>query len=120
MLLLDVFSLEKEQPPLFIVCKLSLELKQQSDRKKLSAYESSTSCYDGSPKIVEIDNYRPYTRSRRINTCTSDSGEESQRRNHTSIPATPRLPSIAKTRLVSQFQSSTIFKISNGDLIYGR
>ncbi|KAI3521511.1 hypothetical protein L1887_10981 [Cichorium endivia] len=46
--------------------------------KRLSAYESSTNCYDGSPKIVEIDTYRPHTRSRRINTCTSDSGEESQ------------------------------------------
>lgn len=46
--------------------------------KRHSAYESSTNCYDGSPKIVEIDTYRPHTRSRRINTCTSDSGEESQ------------------------------------------
>ncbi|XP_024971644.1 protein IQ-DOMAIN 14-like [Cynara cardunculus var. scolymus] len=46
--------------------------------KRLSAYESSTNCYDESPKIVEIDTYRPHSRSRRINTCTSDSGEESQ------------------------------------------
>ncbi|KAI3759718.1 hypothetical protein L6452_07731 [Arctium lappa] len=46
--------------------------------KRLSSYESSTNCYDESPKIVEIDTYRPHSRSRRINTCTSDSGEESQ------------------------------------------
>ncbi|KAL4583812.1 hypothetical protein LXL04_008396 [Taraxacum kok-saghyz] len=46
--------------------------------KRLSTYEPSTNCYDGSPKIVEMDTYRPHSRSRRINTCTSDSGEESQ------------------------------------------
>ncbi|KAD4889312.1 hypothetical protein E3N88_21385 [Mikania micrantha] len=37
--------------------------------KRLSAYESNTNCYDESPKIVEIDTYRPQSRSRRMNTC---------------------------------------------------
>ncbi|KAD4889314.1 hypothetical protein R6Q59_033820 [Mikania micrantha] len=45
--------------------------------KRLSAYESNTNCYDESPKIVEIDTYRPQSRSRRMNTCASDSGEDS-------------------------------------------
>ncbi|XP_076910325.1 protein IQ-domain 26-like [Bidens hawaiensis] len=45
--------------------------------KRLSTYESNTNCYDESPKIVEIDTYRPQSRSRRINTCASDSGEDS-------------------------------------------
>nr|XP_043618212.1 protein IQ-domain 26-like [Erigeron canadensis] len=44
--------------------------------KRLSTYESNT--YDENPKIVEIDTYRPHSRSRRINTYASDSGEESQ------------------------------------------
>ncbi|KAI7734331.1 hypothetical protein M8C21_017036 [Ambrosia artemisiifolia] len=48
--------------------------------KRLSAYESS--CYEESPKIVEIDTYRPQSRSRRINTCASDSGEDSHSHSH--------------------------------------
>ncbi|PWA81549.1 IQ-domain 26 [Artemisia annua] len=45
--------------------------------KRHSAYEPNNG-YDESPKIVEIDTYsRPHTRSRRINTVSSESGEES-------------------------------------------
>lgn len=49
--------------------------------KRLSTYESNTNCYEESPKIVEIDTYRPHSRSRRINT-SSDSGEESHSQSH--------------------------------------
>ncbi|XP_071711595.1 protein IQ-domain 26-like [Rutidosis leptorrhynchoides] len=47
--------------------------------KRHSGYDSnsSTNYYDENPKIVEIDTYRPQSRSRRINSCTSESGEES-------------------------------------------
>nr|GEV56703.1 hypothetical protein [Tanacetum cinerariifolium] len=46
--------------------------------KRHSAYEPNTGYDHESPKIVEIDTYsRPHTRSRRINTVSSDSGEES-------------------------------------------
>ncbi|KAK9066220.1 hypothetical protein SSX86_013541 [Deinandra increscens subsp. villosa] len=56
--------------------------------KRLSAYESNISCYDESPKIVEIDTYRPQSRSRRINinTCASDSGEDSHYINNVPSP----------------------------------
>ncbi|KAK1434154.1 hypothetical protein QVD17_11072 [Tagetes erecta] len=50
--------------------------------KRLSVYESNTNGYDESPKIVEIDTYRPQSRSRRINTCPSDSGEDTHSNSH--------------------------------------
>ncbi|KAI3786117.1 hypothetical protein L1987_45246 [Smallanthus sonchifolius] len=55
--------------------------------KRLSAYESNINCYDESPKIVEIDTYRPQSRSRRINTCTSDSGDDSHSHYMNSMPS---------------------------------
>lgn len=54
------------------------EPRSEFHSKRLSAsYESTTNSFDESPKIVEIDTYKTNSRSRRIHTCTSDSGEES-------------------------------------------
>ncbi|KAM7483793.1 hypothetical protein LguiB_008376 [Lonicera macranthoides] len=45
--------------------------------KRLSgSYNAIIHPFDGSPKIVEIDTYKPRTRTRRTNTCLSDSGED--------------------------------------------
>ncbi|KAJ0709587.1 putative IQ motif, EF-hand binding protein [Helianthus annuus] len=59
--------------------KIDIE-RNEFHSKRLSAYESN--CYEESPKIVEIDTYRPQSRSRRINTCASDSGEDSHSHSH--------------------------------------
>lgn len=43
-------------------------------RRLSNSYD--TSPFDDSPKIVEIDTYKPKSRSRRINAGTSDSGDD--------------------------------------------
>ncbi|PWA68954.1 IQ-domain 25 [Artemisia annua] len=61
--------------------------------KRLStSYDSTTNSYDESPKIVEMDTYRPYGRSRRIHTCPTDSSEESHYHNNISSPAPCTIP----------------------------
>ncbi|KAI7741353.1 hypothetical protein M8C21_029258 [Ambrosia artemisiifolia] len=45
--------------------------------KRLSTYDYNTNCYEESPKIVEVDTFRPRSRARRINNYASDSGEDS-------------------------------------------
>ncbi|KAM1113759.1 hypothetical protein ACFX2J_046304 [Malus domestica] len=45
--------------------------------RRLSAtYETSVDSFDESPKIVEIDTFKPRSRSRRFNTILSDRGED--------------------------------------------
>ncbi|XP_018498973.2 protein IQ-domain 26-like [Pyrus x bretschneideri] len=45
--------------------------------RRLSAtYETSVNSFDESPKIVEIDTFKPRSRSRRFNTILSDCGED--------------------------------------------
>lgn len=45
-------------------------------RRLSGSYDAIIHPFDGSPKIVEIDTYKPRARTRRINTCLSDSGED--------------------------------------------
>ncbi|XP_024980597.1 protein IQ-DOMAIN 14-like [Cynara cardunculus var. scolymus] len=69
------------------------ETRSEFHSKRLStSYESTTNSYDESPKIVEIDTYRPHARSRRIHTCTTDSSEESHYYHNTSSPLPNRIP----------------------------
>ncbi|GKA49033.1 IQ-DOMAIN 31-like protein, partial [Tanacetum coccineum] len=64
--------------------------------KRLStSYDSTTNSYDESPKIVEMDTYRPHGRSRRIHTCPTDSSEESHYHHNISSP----MPSTIPTRM---------------------
>ncbi|GJX45377.1 IQ-DOMAIN 14-like protein [Tanacetum coccineum] len=64
--------------------------------KRLStSYDSTTYSYDESPKIVEMDTYRPHGRSRRIHTCPTDSSEESHYHHNISSP----MPSTIPTRM---------------------
>ncbi|KAL3511731.1 hypothetical protein ACH5RR_024448 [Cinchona calisaya] len=52
------------------------ECRNEFHSKRLSAsYDASVNGFDESPKIVEIDTIKPRSRSRRINTCMSDSGD---------------------------------------------
>nr|XP_043625590.1 protein IQ-domain 26-like [Erigeron canadensis] len=71
------------------------ESRSEIHSKRLSSsYESTTNSYDESPKIVEIDTYRPHTRSRRIHTCitTTDSSEESHCYQNMSSPQPCPIP----------------------------
>ncbi|KAG6669248.1 protein IQ-domain 26-like [Carya illinoinensis] len=53
------------------------EARSEFHSKRLSAsYEASVNAFDDSPKIVEIDTYKPRSRSRRINTVFSECGED--------------------------------------------
>ncbi|KAK6911993.1 IQ motif, EF-hand binding site [Dillenia turbinata] len=53
------------------------ETRSEFHSKRLSAYETSmNNAFDDSPKIVEIDTFKPRSRSRRTTTTTSDSGED--------------------------------------------
>ncbi|KAL3528681.1 hypothetical protein ACH5RR_008003 [Cinchona calisaya] len=55
------------------------ECRSEFHSKRLSAsYDASLCGFDESPKIVEIDTINPRSRSRRITTCTSDSGDDQQ------------------------------------------
>ncbi|XP_022859354.1 uncharacterized protein LOC111380112 isoform X2 [Olea europaea var. sylvestris] len=53
------------------------ETRSEFHSKRLSAsYDPSLNAYDESPKIVEIDTYKPKVRSRRIYSCTSEYGDD--------------------------------------------
>ncbi|KAK9280864.1 hypothetical protein L1049_003755 [Liquidambar formosana] len=53
------------------------ETRSEFHSKRLStSFETSINAFDESPKIVEIDTFKPRSRSRRMNTGMSDSGEE--------------------------------------------
>lgn len=53
------------------------ETRSEFHSKRLSAsYEASMNAFDDSPKIVEIDTYKPRSRSRRMNTVLSECGED--------------------------------------------
>ncbi|KAL0354619.1 UNVERIFIED_CONTAM: hypothetical protein Sradi_3908800 [Sesamum radiatum] len=53
------------------------ENRSEFHSKRLSAsYDPSLNTFDESPKIVEIDTCRPKSRSRRINTCMSEYGDD--------------------------------------------
>ncbi|KAJ9537675.1 hypothetical protein OSB04_030408 [Centaurea solstitialis] len=66
------------------------ETRSEFHSKRLStSYESTTNSYDESPKIVEIDTYRPHARSRRIHTCPTDSSEDSHYHHNTSSSPLP-------------------------------
>ncbi|KAK6148799.1 hypothetical protein DH2020_016324 [Rehmannia glutinosa] len=53
------------------------ENRSEFHSKRLSAfYDPSLNAFDESPKIVEIDTCRPKSRSRRINTCMSEYGDD--------------------------------------------
>ncbi|CAH1425491.1 unnamed protein product [Lactuca virosa] len=68
------------------------ETRSEFHSKRLStSYESTTTSYEESPKIVEIDTYRPHTRSRRIHTCTTDSSEESHHYHNMASPIPTRI-----------------------------
>ncbi|KAL6550634.1 IQ-domain [Orobanche minor] len=69
------------------------ETRSEYHSKRLStSYESTTTnSYEESPKIVEIDTYRPHTRSRRIHTCTTDSSEESHHYHNMPSPIPTRI-----------------------------
>lgn len=69
------------------------EARNEFHSKRLStSYESTTNSYDESPKIVEIDTYRPHVRSRRIHTCATDSSEESHCHHNISSPLHCTIP----------------------------
>ncbi|XP_071716898.1 protein IQ-domain 26-like [Rutidosis leptorrhynchoides] len=70
------------------------ETRSEYHSKRLStSYESTTNSYDESPKIVEIDTYRPHARSRRIYTYPTDSSEESYYHHNMSSPLPCPFPS---------------------------
>ncbi|KAL2462609.1 IQ-domain 26 [Forsythia ovata] len=53
------------------------ETRSEFHSKRFSAsYDPSLNAYDENPKIVEIDTCKPKSRSRRINTCTSEYGDD--------------------------------------------
>ncbi|KAL6334944.1 hypothetical protein AAG906_023749 [Vitis piasezkii] len=54
------------------------ETRSEFHSKRMStSFETSVNAFDESPKIVEIDTFKPKSRSRRMmNTSTSDSGED--------------------------------------------
>uniref|UniRef100_A0A5B6YLU9 DUF4005 domain-containing protein n=1 Tax=Davidia involucrata TaxID=16924 RepID=A0A5B6YLU9_DAVIN len=53
------------------------ETRSEFHSKRLSTcIENSYNAFEESPKIVEMDTYKPRSRSRRINTSISDSGED--------------------------------------------
>ncbi|KAI3525013.1 hypothetical protein L1887_03684 [Cichorium endivia] len=65
------------------------ETRSEFHSKRVStSYESTTTSYEESPKTVEIDTYKPHTRSRRIHICptTTDSSEESHHYHNMSSP----------------------------------
>ncbi|XP_071692001.1 protein IQ-domain 26-like [Rutidosis leptorrhynchoides] len=74
------------------------ETRSEYHSKRLStSYESTTNSYDESPKIVEIDTYKPNARSRRIHTCLTDSSEESNYHHNMSSPLpSPYVTGISK------------------------
>ncbi|GFZ04204.1 hypothetical protein Acr_16g0008280 [Actinidia rufa] len=65
-----------------------------SKRLSMSIENYSINAFEGSPKIVEIDTYKPRSRSRRMNASISDSGED----RHYQIASSP-LPCAIPTRL---------------------
>ncbi|KAA8540344.1 hypothetical protein F0562_024737 [Nyssa sinensis] len=53
------------------------ETRSEFHSKRLSTcIENAYNAFEESPKIVEIDTYKPWSRSRRINNSMSDSGED--------------------------------------------
>ncbi|KAD6794616.1 hypothetical protein E3N88_05512 [Mikania micrantha] len=61
-------------------------------KRHSTLYESTTNSYDGSLKTVEMDTYRPHTRSTRIHTCTNDSSDESYYHHNMSSPLPCTIP----------------------------
>ncbi|KAI8019193.1 Protein IQ-DOMAIN 31 [Camellia lanceoleosa] len=77
-------------------------------RKRLSGpIEKSLNAFEDSPKIVEIDTYKPRSRSRRINTIMSDSSKDP----YYQTVSSP-LPCPIQTRKLPEYFTNDEFRLS--------